>query len=182
MKIGIISDSHYRSDLQQKAIKKLIEEGAEYILHAGDLCIEDNLIDLKESKLPYVAVFGNNDRNLYSLSQKYNIHKEPYYFKIQELKIKMMHLPLYLSPDSDIVIYGHTHKFDIEYRGNTLYINPGEVCARDTRECQAVLLDYNISKNIYKIHHLSHAINKDSYWEEESWQVDIACREFSRLK
>ncbi len=172
MKIGIISDPHYRSDLQKEAIKELTKRGAEYLLHAGDLCTEENLKQLKESKLPYVALFGNNDQTLYSLTKEYNIHTEPYYFKIKQLKIKMMHLPYYLTPDSDIIIYGHTHRFNIEYKGNTLYLNPGEICGREGGRSEAVLLDINLSKDRYQIYHIYHSINSNSYWEEEIWQLD----------
>jgi len=142
MKIGVLSDSHRRSDLQQVAIDKLLEAGAEYLLHAGDLCVEENLRQLEAAGVPYAAVFGNNDAALHSLAGTYRIKPEPWYFKIRDLKIKMMHLPYYLTPDTDLVIYGHSHRFEAEKRGETLYLNPGEVCAREKPLSECVLLEY----------------------------------------
>ncbi len=144
LKIGVLSDPHRRSDLQEAAIGKLLEEGAEYLLHAGDLCLEENLRQLAETGLPYAAVFGNNDRPLHPLADKYRIRPEPWYFKIGELKVKMMHLPYYMTPDTDLVIYGHTHCFSAELKGSTLYLNPGEICAREAPRSECALLEYHI--------------------------------------
>jgi putative phosphoesterase len=140
MKIGILSDPHRRTDLQQAAIDKLLEEGAEYLLHAGDFCLEENLRQLEAAGLPYAAVFGNNDASLRPLAGTYRIKPEPWYFRLRDLKVKMMHLPYYLSPDAELVIYGHTHRFAAEIKGGTLYLNPGEVCAREKERSECVLL------------------------------------------
>lgn len=143
MKIGILSDPHRRSDLQARALEKLIGEGAEVLLHAGDLCIEENLRQLEESGLPYAAVFGNNDRPLLPLAERYRIRPEPWYFMVGDLKVKLMHLPYYLTPDADLVVYGHSHCFACELKGQTLYLNPGEICAREKASCDCVLLERN---------------------------------------
>jgi len=141
MKIGVLSDPHRRSDLQQAAIEKLLEAGAEYLLHAGDLCIEENLRQLEAAGVPYAAVFGNNDTPLHALAGRYRIKAEPWYFKIRDLKVKMMHLPYYLTPDADLVIYGHTHRYAAELKGGALYLNPGELCAREKPLSECVLLE-----------------------------------------
>lgn len=165
MKIGILSDSHTKSDYTELAINHLKQKGAQYLLHAGDLCIEDNLKLLQNSKLVYVTVFGNNDRSLLSLSNEYNIQKEPYYFKIKDIKFKLMHLPYYLNADSDIVIFGHTHKFECSYNNGTLFINPGEICAREKPLIECVLLEIN--KNEYIITYYYKDINTNNFMKEE---------------
>ena len=124
MKIGILSDSHLKSDYTKEVIDFLKEINSEYLVHAGDLCIEKNLELLEKSGLKYIAVFGNNDRNLLQIATKYNIKQEPYYFKIKDISFKLMHLPYHLSPDSDIIIFGHTHIFECEYKNKTLFLNP----------------------------------------------------------
>jgi predicted phosphodiesterase len=53
----------------------------------------------------------------------------------------MMHLPYYLTPDAELVIYGHTHRFASEMKGGTLYLNPGEICAREGELSECVLLE-----------------------------------------
>ena len=165
MKIGILSDSHHKSDYTREVIDFLKELNSEYLIHAGDLCIENNLELLEESKLKYIAVFGNNDRNLIDLSSKYNIKQEPYYFQIKDIKFKLMHLPYYMAPDSQIVIFGHTHMFECEYKNKTLFINPGEVCAREKPLIECVQLE--IKENEYIISRYFKKINEINFTKEE---------------
>jgi len=140
-KIAVLSDTHKKSNLQEDAIKHLKELGANYLLHLGDLESEYNLAMLKNSNLPYASVFGNNDRVLYPLSNKYKISKEPYYLKIKDTTIKMMHLPYYLSADCDIVLFGHLHKFSVEFKEGTLFLNPGEICARNKNLTECAMIE-----------------------------------------
>ena len=165
MKIGILSDSHFKSDYTKEVIDLLKEQKCEYLVHAGDLCIEKNLQLLVESQLPYVSVFGNNDMSLFPLANKYVIKQEPYYFKIKDHKFKLMHMPYHLSPDTDIVIFGHTHIFECEYKNKTLFINPGEVCAREKPHIECALLEIN--ENEYIISHYFKDINKKNYEKKE---------------
>ena len=166
MKIGILSDSHHKSDYTQEVIKHLKEKGCEYLVHAGDLCIEENLKHLEDSKLKYISVFGNNDSSLLSYANKYNIKQEPYLFKIKDIKFKLMHLPFYLNAgDSDVVIFGHTHIFECQYTNGTLFLNPGEVCAREKPLIECVMLEIN--ENEYIIKYYSRNINENSFLEKE---------------
>lgn len=165
IKIGILSDSHLKSDYTKEVIDFLKAQKCEYLIHAGDLCIEKNLQLLEESELKYIAVFGNNDRALLSLSSKYNIKAEPYYFKIQDSKFKLMHLPYHLTPDSDIVIFGHTHEFECDYKNKTLFLNPGEVCAREKPLIECVKLEIN--ENEYIIIRYYKNINEENFKKEE---------------
>jgi len=165
--IGVISDTHKKTALQAEAISVLKSKGAQYLLHLGDLELEENLKALKESNLPYAAVFGNNDIALRGLESSYKIRKEPYYLKIKDLKIKMMHLPYYLSADSDIVLYGHTHKFSVEFRNGTLFLNPGEVCARNKNLSECAILEAQNDKFIVKYLYREPKANS---WEEKIFE------------
>lgn len=165
MKIGVLSDSHYKSDYTKEVINLLKQNGAQYLIHAGDLCIEENLKHLEESELIYVSVFGNNDMSLIPLSSKYTIKQEPYPFKIKETTFKLMHLPYYLTGDCDVVIFGHTHIFESEYKNGTLFLNPGEVCAREKPLVECVLLEIN--ENEYIINYYSRDINKKEFEKKE---------------
>lgn len=165
MKIGVLSDSHRKVDYTKEVIELLKKNGAEYLLHAGDLCLEENLQALEESGLIYVSVFGNNDFSLVSISNKYNIKQEPYNFKIKDTTFKLMHLPYYMTGDCDVVIYGHTHIFESEYNNGTLFLNPGEVCAREKPLCECVLLE--IKEDEYIINYYSRDINKKDFLKKE---------------
>lgn len=164
-KLGVMSDSHQKADLTKDAIDMLKSKGAEYLVHAGDLEIRENLELLKKSELPYVIVFGNNDWNLFEYQHDYKIHKEPYYFKIKDSKYKLMHIPNHLTPNSDIIIYGHTHIFKTEYVNNTLFLNPGELCAREKDLTECVLLE--VSDESYKVNYY---FKKPS---DDNWQMKL---------
>ncbi|QKF72314.1 YfcE family phosphodiesterase [Aliarcobacter faecis] len=165
MKIAIVSDSHHKTLYLKECIDFLKEEGCEYLIHAGDICSQEGLEILKNSSLKYIAVFGNNDRNLFEFSDKYNIKAEPYYFKIDNISFKLMHLPLHLSPDTDIIIFGHTHKFHCEYKNKKLYINSGEVCAREKPFIECAKLEINA--NEYIITHYFKKNNENNFMKEE---------------
>lgn len=165
MNIGILSDSHLKSDYTKDVIDFLKNEDCQYLVHAGDLCIEKNLQLLEESNLSYVAVFGNNDRSLLSLASKYNIKNEPYYFKIKDIKFKLMHLPYHMTPDCDVLIFGHTHKFESDYKNKTLFLNPGEVCAREKPLIECMKLQIN--ENEYIITRFFKNVNEKLFQKEE---------------
>ena len=131
--IGIISDSH-----NNVAFTKMILQAMgkiTHLIHCGDIGKD---VAAFLASLPYevIAVYGNND----SLMPYDFIHKEPYYFTLFNKRFKIMHHPYYLTPDSNIICYGHLHKFECE-RKKALYINPGEVCAREKPLIEGVLLN-----------------------------------------
>jgi len=166
MKIGIISDTHSKVKKAKRALDTLLADGAEFIVHAGDIVELENLDMLEDSGVRYVAVYGNNDAHLVHHHSKYNLVQEPYYFKIANTKIKLMHLPFYMSPDADVVLFGHTHTFESDYKGNTLFLNSGEVCARSKPISEWAMLD--ISEDKFKVTHYtrenkSDLINKKEY-------------------
>ena len=165
LKVAILSDSHRKTQLTSDAISHLKEQGASYIIHAGDLEVKENLDIIKNSSLPYICVFGNNDRGLVNFQNEYNIYQEPYYFKIEDVSFKLMHLPFYQTPDSDIVISGHTHIFNHSFVNGTLFLNPGEICAREQDKTQYVLLE--ISKTQYIINYF---YRKPT---QKQWQKEI---------
>lgn len=166
MKIAVMSDSHFKSGLMEEALDFLKLEGAQYIIHAGDLCLEENLVLLKSAGLPYVSVYGNNDASLVRYAHDYVIHKEPYLFKIGELRFKLMHMPYYLAGHPcDVVIFGHTHIFESDFKNGTLYLNPGEICAREKPLSECVLLEIN--ENEYIINYYSKRLNTQHFDKKE---------------
>jgi len=141
MKIGIISDSHTKVNKAQNAIDMLVNNGADFFIHAGDIVDPDTLDILEACKKKYIAVYGNNDAHLAQYHNRYHLVQEPYYFKLANTKFKLMHLPFYMNNDSEIIIFGHTHKFKAEFVEGTLFLNPGEVCARNKPTSECVMLE-----------------------------------------
>lgn len=136
-KIGIFSDTHTKVERAKESIDLLIRDGAEFLIHAGDIVEVEVLELLKNCGVRYVAVYGNNDAHLAKYHSNYNLVQEPHYFKLADTKFKLMHLPYYMAADTEVVIFGHTHEFSCEFPNGTLYLNPGESCARnkDIAEC-----------------------------------------------
>jgi putative phosphoesterase len=164
LKIAVLSDPHLKTGLMDDALKMLLSKDAQYIIHAGDFQIKENLELLHSKNLPYVSVFGNNDMMLYSLQNDFKIYKEPYYFKIKDFTFKLMHLPYYMTGDTDIVISGHTHIFKTEFINNTLFLNPGEICAREKPLSECVLLE--ITQNEYIVYYYFKEPSSKS-WDEK---------------
>ena len=161
MKIGILSDTHKKTKLAQKVITHLIQNGAEFLIHGGDIVEPEILELLKNSGLKYVAVYGNNDAHLVNYHNNYNLVQEPYYFKLANTKFKLMHLPFYMNPDADVVIFGHTHIFECDFKNNTLFLNPGEACARNKPLSECAMLEIN--NNEYALTYYSRNPKEDTF-------------------
>jgi len=165
MKIGIISDTHKKTSRALKAIDLLLENGAEFIIHSGDI-VKTEILDYLEKKVRYIAVLGNNDYHLYSIVDKYQLVSEPYKFKLANKTFKLMHYPKFMFPlDTDIIIYGHTHEKDIAFNGKNLILNSGEVCARDTGISSCMMLE--IKDNTYKVTLFERKIKTDEWLKTE---------------
>ena len=164
MKIGILSDTHSKVGRAKKVIDHLIDNGAEYLIHAGDICEVEVLEYMLKKELPYIAVYGNNDAHMVQYHRDFNLVQEPHVFKIEEHKFKLMHLPYYMNPDADIIIFGHTHNFECDYKNNTLFVNPGESCARNKPTSECLML--TITEEMYAVEAYSRAL-KTQEWKTQ---------------
>ncbi|MFJ2485352.1 metallophosphoesterase family protein [Pseudomonas sp. NPDC087639] len=125
MKTAIISDTH--GLLRPEALAAL--QGCDLIIHAGDIGSPDILAQLADIA-PVHAVRGNNDLSLpfaADLPDKLN-------FELSGWKALLVHdiadVPAHLDSDIRLVITGHSHKPDIQWRGERLYLNPGSAGRR----------------------------------------------------
>lgn len=136
MKIGIISDTHIRSTdklLPNEVFE--VFEGVDLILHAGDILIEEVLLQL-QAIAPVQAVAGNNDS--YEIYKKYGTRK---IITVNGKKIGLTHgmsrgktyLAAYsefLEDDVDCIVYGHSHAPHNEVIDGILFFNPGSATQR----------------------------------------------------
>ena len=74
-------------------------------------------------------------------------------------------MPYYMSPDANIVIFGHTHTFECDYKNNTLFVNPGEACARNKPISECLML--SITDEQYAIEAYARPI-KTKEWTKQS--------------
>mgnify|MGYP000733481576 CR=1 FL=1 len=131
MRLGVISDTHLTS-ADQKFPAELIEElkKVDLIIHAGDHCDESFLNKLK-SIAEVKTVAGNRDS--YPLQKKL---KDELTFDAAGKKISVIHGHQFRGKnilqslnyhflDSDIIVFGHTHRPFNEFLSEKLFFNPG---------------------------------------------------------
>jgi uncharacterized protein len=126
--IGVISDTH--GLLREEAKEKL--QGCGLIIHAGDVGSLSILEEL--SRIARVeAVRGNVDAGALA-----ELLPETCEVSESGLRILVIHQLdrldlLHVEPVSlgfDVVVYGHSHRPDVKWRGGVLFLNPGSAGPR----------------------------------------------------
>ncbi|MFW6309109.1 MAG: metallophosphoesterase family protein, partial [bacterium] len=130
MKIGVISDTHIRSE-KMSLPKKIFEvfSDIDRIFHIGDICIPEVIMEL-DALAPVTAVAGNMDPP--ALHRKLGKLKM---VEIKEQKILLTHGHYgrgktvdnvkKKDTEADCIVFGHSHQpYNQMYKG-TLYFNPG---------------------------------------------------------
>ena len=115
--IGIISDTH--NLLRSEVLARL--SACDLILHGGDISRPQVLEELMKLA-PVQAVRGNNDHN-WPEDLPYTRDIDVYGLRVF-MTHKKSDLPADLSP-YDLVIFGHSHKYDLKKQGDTVLLNPG---------------------------------------------------------
>ncbi|MEN8175904.1 MAG: metallophosphoesterase family protein [Pseudomonadota bacterium] len=144
MKVCILSDSHDHILLLDAAVKNAQEQGAEAVLHCGDVVSPSTLKCLEKHGLPVHVIHGNNSGDLFALARLASqagsvIH---YYgmdaaLELGGRRIFLVHYPHYAramsaTGDWDLVCCGHSHKPGIDRianlaEGHTILVDPGTV-------------------------------------------------------
>lgn len=142
MKIAVCSDIHDRLDHLSIALHKIQDLGAEVLLFLGDFCAPFSLAELaKGFSGPIHVVFGNNDGDLFLISQ---IAQDHPHVKLHGLyaeldfgncKIAINHYPnisqrIAQSGVFNAVFSGHDHQQYVHRFGDCLWANPGEIMGR----------------------------------------------------
>jgi hypothetical protein len=144
MKICLVSDSHDHRRLLASAVTDAKRQGAEAVLHCGDVVAPSTLHAITKLGLPVHVIHGNNTGDLFHLSRLAHESKGQvtYYgqdasFTLAGRKIFMVHYPHYAramaaTGEYDLVCNGHEHKARIEEianvkGGKTLRLDPGTV-------------------------------------------------------
>ncbi len=127
MKIGLISDTHGHLPADVFTIFSDVD----LIIHAGDVGSENVLIDL-QALAPVKAVYGNMDHAL----PAGNLSRIAF-IKAEELTLCVTHIlnnpksfayELYkMNKKAEVVIFGHTHRPEVQKYNEILFINPGSI-------------------------------------------------------
>ena len=117
MKAGILSDTH--GLLRQEVLREL--QGCDVILHGGDINRQD-ILDRLRQIAPVHVVRGNNDKEW---AQYLPLFLD---FSLNGYRVYMTHKKKDLPKDLagyDLVICGHTHRYEEKREGSTYMLNPG---------------------------------------------------------
>ena len=122
MKVCIVADSHDHIPLLDAAVATAKEDGAEAVLHCGDVVAPSTLKCLNKHELPVHVIHGNNTGDLYALatmaSRPDNIihyHGMDAGIELCGKRIFLVHYPHYAramaaTGDWDLVCCGHSHR------------------------------------------------------------------------
>jgi len=137
MLIGIMSDSHDHLEAIRMAVDFFNHERVDLVLHAGDLISPFTASEFKMLKMPFEAIYGNNDGEREGLKTAFqglcdlDDFKE---IKADGRKIAVIHGANQKLVDAlaggenyDVLIRGHSHQIDVS-GDKTMIINPGETC------------------------------------------------------
>jgi len=146
--------------LVDNAVKRLVEEKVELVLHAGDYVSPFVISHFKPFKGKFVGVFGNNDGDHEFLKRRFaevglemrGVFAE---VKVDGLRIALLHggepgsppgtsellKSLIESECYDVIVHGHVHDAGAYKKGKGLIINPGEVCGYLTGKSTVAVLN-----------------------------------------
>lgn len=132
MNIVCISDTHIEKGNKGLPVALLEAlSGADLILHAGDITSPDVIDELK-AYAPVQAVAGNMDG--WEVSKNF---PEKKVIQAGKFKIGLIHgggsvrdledrvIRKFRDDKVDCIVYGHSHRANIERRDNILLVNPG---------------------------------------------------------
>lgn len=136
MKAGILSDSHDERGLAESALALFREEGAGVIVHLGDVCRPETVAAFRDSGIPLIGVFGNNDADREGLQAATGnaFRRGPHQADIGSRRVLMAHSFDELQDEIgeggrfDLILFGHTHRPLTMRIGKALILNPGETC------------------------------------------------------
>jgi putative phosphoesterase len=123
MRVGVLSDTHNR--LRPRVLELLA--GCDRLLHAGDVG-EPAILESLRRIAPVLAVRGNTDTGPMA------VLPETLIGEIVGLPFGMVHRREDVPPDWPrrlrLIVYGHSHRPELSWRGDCLLLNPGACGAR----------------------------------------------------
>lgn len=144
MKVCIVSDSHDRGPLLAAAVAEAKAQGAEAVIHCGDIIGGNTLKGTLKLDLPVHAVHGNNLGDPVAIARLachsdglLSYHGHDAIITLGGRRIFVTHYPHYgramaCTGDYDLVCCGHSHEPVITQQanikgGSTWLVNPGTV-------------------------------------------------------
>ena len=152
MKIGVVSDTHNNLKNIEIIINLFNEIKVPIVIHTGDITNANTLEQFSKLNSKLIGVYGNNDRNELGLEEvaqknKFQFQDPPKKLSLLDREIVIFHEPddidQFLSENKliDVVLYGHTHRYENNTKNGILYFNPGESAGMQTGSNAIGILD-----------------------------------------
>ena len=146
MQIGVISDTHDRVPMIDRALAFFAERRVEAVVHAGDLVAPFAAKRFVGLDVPLYITYGNNDGERAGLKSLLSqIQDGPLVVDLAGRKILLHHFIDWCTDEqieaADVVVTGHTHEVVNELRGRKRMLNPGECCGWLSNRCTVAVLD-----------------------------------------
>lgn len=140
--VAILSDTH---GLLRDEVKEQLKN-SDIIIHAGDINTKA-IVDELKSYAPLYIVRGNNDKEWASeLPTSLMI-------TIEDVRIFIVHnkkdIPKDLA-DVDLIVYGHSHKYDDKDENGVRMFNPGS-CGKRRFDLEITMARMIVDKNSFEI-------------------------------
>ena len=137
MLLGVVSDTHNNLKNIEVIIDIFNDAKVPIVIHTGDISNANSLEQFSKLNSKFIGVFGNNDRNepgLIEVAKRNNFQfqEPPRRLNLLEKEIVIFHEPdnveQFLSENKmiNVVLYGHTHRYENQTKNGVLYFNPGE--------------------------------------------------------
>jgi putative phosphoesterase len=171
MLIAILSDIHDNLPKLRAAIDHI--QRVDALLCGGDLCSPFVVDELAKFPRQIHVVFGNNDADLFRITQKtsaanqgrapedqIHLHGEFYEGELGGRKLALIHFEqigqaLARSGQYDLVVYGHTHQFSLERdpaTGAVRGLNPGEIFGLLRLDSESTFASYDTQTSVIRKH------------------------------
>jgi len=160
MRIGVVGDTHDRTNNVERIVALFGEARVERIVHTGDITRPAVLEQFARLEVPVLGVFGNNDHadqiRLVEEASRLGMDfvPPPRTFEWAGRRILVVHdpeqAPEPLPTGIDLMLHGHTHRHRHERRDNTLIFNPGECAGFRTGHNAVGLVDL-VSLEAYRL-------------------------------
>lgn len=149
MRIGVVSDTHDRVEAVAEAVRLLVDQRVELVLHCGD--IESPATVAAFAAVPTHFVFGNWDKDRAKLTAAIKAiggtaHESFGALELAGKRVAWVHshdrhhlYQLEHSDYFDYLFYGHTHVREQHRTGRTLVSNPGALFRANPKTC--IVLD-----------------------------------------
>ncbi|NNF21992.1 MAG: metallophosphoesterase [Saprospiraceae bacterium] len=198
MKIAVISDIHENFHNLILALEESQKRSVDYIICLGDLMNAGVAKILSIQEVPVYMIWGNNDgekvdilRTAFRDNSKLKVSLNVYDFlELGGRKIFISHYddlvqPMAKSAEYDAIFYGHNHLKNKERIGNTLVVNPGEICAQktgestlaiyetETNDAELITIDGSITlKSVLVDDYFRENFDKLGFRSEASFRID----------